>query len=222
MQLNELIDLLKTAEFSGVARELYNSNATRAACLEHLLKLDVAVDALRRHGYRESCDIPACNCGDQWNHGGHAAERLRELADVLYENGKTPLQVAKGLVDRLDKVQLEYEKYAGLCFACTPYLKEHETPAECIQRNRDDVTQMLGMLAKERKELEAARSRLDRAFGLLQAHYRKVDADLPELCSELEEAMQILRPNVVEKRASIPDEERQTCRHCGGFIPCAC
>lgn len=52
-----------------------------------------AESALYRHGYKQSCDIPACNCGDQWNHGGHAAERLREISDALpFENGKTILQ----------------------------------------------------------------------------------------------------------------------------------
>jgi len=35
---------------------------------------------LRREGYRR-CDIAACNCGE-W-HGGHAADRLRELSDEL-------------------------------------------------------------------------------------------------------------------------------------------
>jgi hypothetical protein len=55
-------------------------------------QLATAEGALRSKGYRKSCDIPACNCGDQWNHGGHAEERLREIGDALpYENGKTIL-----------------------------------------------------------------------------------------------------------------------------------
>lgn len=78
----------------------YKSSAERSA-----LDAAVAADALSRHGYRKSCDIPACNCGDQWNHGGHAVERLRELADVLYENGKTPLAVAKELVERVEATE---------------------------------------------------------------------------------------------------------------------
>ena len=39
----------------------------------------VAEDALTRKGYRQSCDLPACNCGDQWTHGGRAREELAEL-----------------------------------------------------------------------------------------------------------------------------------------------
>jgi hypothetical protein len=35
-------------------------------------------------GYRR-CDIPACNCGS-W-HGGHAADRLREISDTLADAG---------------------------------------------------------------------------------------------------------------------------------------
>lgn len=41
-----------------------------------------AIDFLDRHGFRR-CDIPACNCGS-W-HGGHAADRLREIGDALDE-----------------------------------------------------------------------------------------------------------------------------------------
>lgn len=66
-------------------------------------KLDTAERALERHGYRRSCDIPACNCGDQWNHGGHAADRLREISDEVYTNGKTVLQAVKDLCAERDR-----------------------------------------------------------------------------------------------------------------------
>jgi hypothetical protein len=66
---------------------------------------DVAVYALQSKGYRKSCDIRACNCGDQWNHGGHAEERLRELRDALpYVNGKTLLTIATDLVEERDRL----------------------------------------------------------------------------------------------------------------------
>lgn len=57
---------------------------------------DLAVDFLRRHGYRR-CDIPACNCGS-W-HGGHANARLNELREAFEQdehtntNGKTLLNL---------------------------------------------------------------------------------------------------------------------------------
>ena len=61
-------------------------------------KLDTAESALLRKGYQKSCDIPACNCGDQWHHGGHAEARLREFREAFDQegidrNGKTLLTV---------------------------------------------------------------------------------------------------------------------------------
>ncbi|MFN3075360.1 MAG: hypothetical protein ABT940_00490 [Alphaproteobacteria bacterium] len=65
---------------------------------------------LYRKGYRKSCDIPACNCGDQWNHGGNAEERLRELHDALpYVNGKTLLTIVKELVADRDRLREQIE-----------------------------------------------------------------------------------------------------------------
>ncbi len=46
---------------------------------------DEAERALRSKGYRKSCDIPVCNCGDQWAHGGHAERRLHEFEDARLE-----------------------------------------------------------------------------------------------------------------------------------------
>ena len=40
---------------------------------------------------------------------------------------------------------------------CDEYLKEGETPAQCIQRNRDDVSLALGELARCKGELQEAR-----------------------------------------------------------------
>jgi hypothetical protein len=42
---------------------------------------DAAERALQMRGYRKSCDIPACNCGDQWLHGGTAERRLHEVLE---------------------------------------------------------------------------------------------------------------------------------------------
>lgn len=43
---------------------------------------------------------------------------------------------------------------------CEPFLKEGESPAECIARNRRDVISILGELAKERAECERLREKL--------------------------------------------------------------
>jgi hypothetical protein len=37
---------------------------------------------------------------------------------------------------------------------CSQYLKEGETPAECIKRNREDTNSTLRMLADERRKVE--------------------------------------------------------------------
>lgn len=65
---------------------------------------DAAILALERHGYRRSCDIPACNCGDTWAHGGNAATRLREISDALgaWTQGRTLLDAVRTLVDTAD------------------------------------------------------------------------------------------------------------------------
>lgn len=39
---------------------------------------------------------------------------------------------------------------------CSPYLKDGETPAQCIKRNRADVDLVLGLLAKEKQKAESA------------------------------------------------------------------
>ena len=79
-------------------------------------------DILQRKGYRESCDIPVCNCGDQWTHGGDAETRLSEIYDELYPltNGKVALDAIKQLkAERDDAVVRGLEIARNLCaFTC--------------------------------------------------------------------------------------------------------
>ena len=67
-------------------------------------RLAVAERALYRHGYRPECDIPACNCGRQWSHGGNAATRLSEISYALggRQNGRTLLAAIEELVAKDD------------------------------------------------------------------------------------------------------------------------
>ena len=67
-------------------------------------------DFLIRNGYRE-CDIAACNCGS-W-HGGHASDRLRELRDVIGENGKTLLQSATDLENKIADLLAKHDYAIG-------------------------------------------------------------------------------------------------------------
>jgi hypothetical protein len=48
-----------------------------------------------------------------------------------------------------------YREAGEILQACKPYLKDGETPAECIQRNRSDVGSVMSLLAKEKFRIEA-------------------------------------------------------------------
>jgi len=51
---------------------------------------------------------------------------------------------------------------ADLLRDCEPYLKEGETPAQCIKRNRDDWTRMVTTLKEATARAEAAEAELTR------------------------------------------------------------
>lgn len=65
---------------------------------------------------------------------------------------------AHGMCRCADEVRCDMRK---LITDCQPYLKEGETPAECIQRNRNDTGGILKLLAKEKKRAEAAEKERD-------------------------------------------------------------
>lgn len=82
--------------------------AQLAAALEAQQKAERFIES---HGYRR-CDIPACNC-HSW-HGGHAMERLHEIADALpYENGRTILARVQSIVQDLDSARAEVQRLSG-------------------------------------------------------------------------------------------------------------
>lgn len=82
------------AELNMDSRRLADHDQAQRAVIDKLQEdLETAERALRSNGYRKDCDIPACNCGPRWNHGGYADQRLREISDALhYANGATILQ----------------------------------------------------------------------------------------------------------------------------------
>ena len=61
--------------------------------------------------------------------------------------------------DALDRI----EELEALLKDCDPYLKEYETPAQCIQRNRDDVVNTLRNLADEKIKNQ----RLEKAANII-------------------------------------------------------
>ena len=50
--------------------------------------------------------------------------------------------------------QIAYISLSKKIDDCTDYLKENETPAECIARNRKDVSGVLKLLVKEKQRTE--------------------------------------------------------------------
>jgi hypothetical protein len=99
----------RTKEFFELREE---HEALRARLVQVEGNLSVAEDALLRHGYRKSCSIAACNCGDQWSHGGSARERLTEIGEAfdsagIDRNGKTLLQATNETIARAEKAEQE-------------------------------------------------------------------------------------------------------------------
>ena len=48
---------------------------------------------------------------------------------------------------------------------CSPYLKDGETPAQCIERHRREVDAVLSLLVKEREKQDKWRLAMDEAFA---------------------------------------------------------
>ena len=85
----------------------YQQRRAEAAEAEVKRLREALEDFLRREGYRR-CDIAACNCGS-W-HGGHAANRLRELSELIGQNGKTLIDSAETLLRRAEAAEAEVKR----------------------------------------------------------------------------------------------------------------
>lgn len=100
-------------------------------------RADIAEAALLRHGYRKSCDIAACNCGDQWSHGGHAERLCGELKDMI-DDLKVLLTDAKKDTERLEWLTLtQAHLYVArnewvLIKGLSSYIYSFKTPREAI------------------------------------------------------------------------------------------
>jgi len=71
-------------------------------------------------------------------------KRLRDnRGDDPAVTGRLEEEAANALASALSKLA-----------ACEPYLKEDETPAECIERNRKDAQVTLTLLAREKRKNE--------------------------------------------------------------------
>lgn len=66
--------------------------------------------------------------------------------------------------DELKAARSEIERLRGLVDACAIYLKEDETPAQRIERERVDTEAVLKLLSKEKREVEQLRGLLEEQF----------------------------------------------------------
>lgn len=119
----------RTKEFFELREE---HEALRARLVQVEGNLSVAEDALLRHGYRKSCSIAACNCGDQWSHGGSARERLTEIGEAfdsagIDRNGKTLLQATNETIARAEKAEQFREAVIDALVVSCIYVEEHDT-----------------------------------------------------------------------------------------------
>ena len=84
-------------------------------------------------------------------------DRIAELESQLAhkeELRQEALGCLKNATSRADKLQAQLDE-------CVDYLKDGETIAECIQRNRDDASSTLTLLAKEKRKSEELQAQLD-------------------------------------------------------------
>ena len=105
---------------------------------------------------RQGCDCSEKVC-EMDTFSELAADRIEELERVRAHD----LEQEQVLLKRIEELEAstihaKYVSAMGLIKACKPYLKDGETPAECIQRNRSDVGSVMSLLAKEKFRIEAA------------------------------------------------------------------
>ena len=81
-------------------------------------------------------------CGPMW------PVTWKQEAEDAYKTAESQFERAKAAEDQID--------------ACRPYLKEGETPAECLARNRADIVRLMGKWGAEKMRSAKLRDDLDK------------------------------------------------------------
>jgi hypothetical protein len=157
-------------------REVYRD------ALDYKAERDAAEAALRAKGYRKSCDLPACNCGDSWAHGGHADERLREIADIAGENGKTLFDSVRSIRERADAAEREIGELRALLDERVPAaVREVDALVRShlgtVVAERDDAIAALAACERERDEAREVVAKVNNSFGSYSYHTNPHPAD---------------------------------------------
>lgn len=121
-------------------------------------RLEKAESALTRKGYRKECSIPACNCGDNWSHGGLAEERLREISDEVWENGVPTLDSVRRLKERAEKAEKEQNELQTILEYARELAGVHKT--ESLSLAILDITKKRDRLQAENTRLRTQRDKL--------------------------------------------------------------
>lgn len=153
--------------------------------------LDVYFDALVRGGTQRQIDkarlalVAEYARTTDWQQ--IARERTADIAKADAEIERLQQRVAEmerdGLEVRRQRNDEQRLRQAAER-ASTEYLKDGETAAECIERNRRDVVQSLGMLAAERKKVESLTAERDdwrAAYNRVALAARAVTAELQKV-----------------------------------------
>lgn len=121
-------------------------------------------------------------------------------------------------IEALDTSAARIEALGAQLAACEPFLKERETPAECIERNRRDVFLSMGQHAEALKRAEEAEAQLAE-YREDAERYRTFSEDGLPICfrgqeyqnkEELDEAIDTAR------------SESDTCEHGKGLTDYCC
>ena len=89
----------------SIMAECYGTLGALMLRVEELAEADVldrlekAENRLISEGYSRECNIPACNCGNRWAHGGRALRQLSAIADIVPHDGVSLLDAVQKLVD---------------------------------------------------------------------------------------------------------------------------
>jgi len=153
-------------------------------------QLEVAERALRNKGYRKSCEISECNCGDQWNHGGNAEQRLSEIADAVRTNGETVLQSVQRLVTKVET--LTAGRDTALREWNAELTKNEVLTADC-SRYMADALGLREENARLNRELDAWRPRWRLSPGLVERL-----RELNEFCWQYGEPGKLIRDILAE------------------------
>lgn len=96
-------------------------------------------------GPREPPHCPTCDC-----HSKSRAKRIEALRAAI--DGGSESMTHEDALATARTLGARVAEQAALLDACAPYLKEGETPAECIARNRRDVDTAMTSMVRDRDD----------------------------------------------------------------------